>query len=196
MASGCGSSLPGDGVTRGNQWERPVADLGVHHMAWPTDMQCRWERHHASPQAACEPEDWPPNANSNPIQPLPHLPPRTPAHTHTHTHTHTPAPPPLEVGGGGNFVQCMRGGAAGAWGRLGSARRGMSLGCVHCLTGLGNRSLYPYQDSPLATTTHEAVVVVPPEYEVRVVLRMRRILEVAGPFNVHSCAYGSVCIRA
>ena len=36
----CGSLLPGAAVARGDQWERPVADLGVYHMAWPADMQC------------------------------------------------------------------------------------------------------------------------------------------------------------
>ena len=58
-------SLPEAGAPRGDQWERPVADLGVHHMVWPADMQCCRERHCASPQAACEPKGWPPNPNPN-----------------------------------------------------------------------------------------------------------------------------------
>ena len=53
-------------------------------MAWPADMQCRRERHRASPQAACEPQDWPPNPNPNapspPAPPFPlSLPPSLPA---------------------------------------------------------------------------------------------------------------------
>ena len=36
--------LPEAGAAQGDQWERPVEDLGVHHMEWPADMQSRWER--------------------------------------------------------------------------------------------------------------------------------------------------------
>ena len=45
---------PGPGMRRA-QWEGPSRALGVHHMAWPANVQCRQERHRASPQASCEP---------------------------------------------------------------------------------------------------------------------------------------------
>ena len=64
---------------RGDQWERPVAGLGVHHMAWPANMQSRREHHCASPQTACEPKDWPPNPNPNPNPNPPSLPPCPPS---------------------------------------------------------------------------------------------------------------------
>ena len=51
--AGRGSSLLGPGAARGGQWERPIADLGVHHMAWPANMHCRGDRHRAPPQASC-----------------------------------------------------------------------------------------------------------------------------------------------
>ena len=53
--TGHGSWLLGAGAPRGDQWERPVECLGVHHMAWPADMQCRGERYCAAPSASCEP---------------------------------------------------------------------------------------------------------------------------------------------
>ena len=54
-AAGRGPVPPGAGAFQGDRWERPVEDLGVHHMAWPADTQSRQGRHHAPPQAACEP---------------------------------------------------------------------------------------------------------------------------------------------
>ena len=70
---GLGRSLapqPGPGARRAQREGLPRA-LGVHRMAWPADVQCRWERHCASPQASPEPEDWPPNPNPNPTPPNP-----------------------------------------------------------------------------------------------------------------------------
>ena len=48
--AGCGSTLPGAGAAQGDQWERPVEDLGVHHMAWLANMQSRREHNGASPR--------------------------------------------------------------------------------------------------------------------------------------------------
>ena len=71
---------------RGTSGRGPPWAWVVHHMGWPADMQCRWERHRASPQAACEPKDRPPNPNPTPLPPplppqqTPHCPPPPPPH--------------------------------------------------------------------------------------------------------------------
>ena len=36
-----GSLLPGAGAASRDEWGSPVTGPGVHHMAWPADMQCR-----------------------------------------------------------------------------------------------------------------------------------------------------------
>ena len=50
-----GPTLLGATAARRDGWDRPVGALAVHHMPWPTDMQSRWGRHRAPPQASCEP---------------------------------------------------------------------------------------------------------------------------------------------